>query len=917
MRVRKALLIGSTSALAMLAAAAPAFAADEPSQVQEVVITGIRASLQQSIQAKRNADTVIEVITAEDVGKFPDKNVAESLQRAPGVAVVKEFGEGERVSIRGTAPTLNRTLLNGHAIATADWFVLDQLNASRSFNYLMLPSEIVGQVDVYKGSRADIDEGGIGGTVDVHTRNPLDLDKFAMSASAQAVYDEKSKKTDPAASGLLSWHNDDKTLGVLVGLIYQKRTFRRDGIEFLGYTNRTIGAQTNVATPDLIGSTIFNQERVRKGANFGLQYRPNDSTEFNLTGLYSHMDASNFNQNYMAWFSQMFNAGAVVNNPGIHNGTLVSGDFNLQPGANGVVFDAIDRIAHTQTRSIDLEVKHRFSDTLKVSGRVGYTDAVGATDQQPFWETNAPTGFTFDFSQGVPKIHFKDINPATDATPMALGWASNNTFINDDNEFYVFGDAEWDVNAGPFTSIKAGLKYTDHDRDVDVTYGQRRALLPWTGPGATACNGHPCSLADVSGGLTPSDFLSGIAIPGTLTQYIMADKSKIEAFYAGLGKADTYNPAIGATQAPGCVSLLNCNHFGPLESFEVREKTYGGYVVGDFHGEGWRGNVGVRIVHTEEQSNAWKVGVPTGTPGAVNNPFGLIAPITASKDYNDILPSANLTFDVAKDMILRFSASRVMARPDYAQMGAYTSLTPTLLTGSGGNPNINPYRANAFDASWEWYFQKDAILAVDFFYKDLSTFIVQGAFTERQPLENNNPADPRVTNPANHCVLSGTNIYTCDFVVSRPVNVSGGHLQGLEVNYQQPIWNGFGIIANYTLTDSGSDSGVPVPSASRNIYNLTGYYENDRLSARLSYNFREHFFQDYEGGRGGRPLYVADLSSLDASVNVNLMRSVSLTFDAINLTDQKVEEYYDNDPGRPARFYKNGRTFFAGVRFKY
>jgi iron complex outermembrane receptor protein len=914
MRFRKALLIGSTSMLAMMAA--PAFAADEPAQVKEVVVTGIRASLQQSIDTKKNADTVVEVITAEDVGKFPDKNVAESLQRLTGVSIVREFGEGERVSIRGTAPTLNRTLFNGHAIATGDWFVLDQLNASRSFNYLMLPSEIVGKVEVYKGSRADIDEGGIGGTVDVHTRNPLDLEKFAVSASVQDVYDEKGKTSDPAASGLVSWHNDDKTLGLLVGLIYQKRTFRRDGIEFLGYTDRVISGQT-VATPDLIGSTIFNQERIRKGANFGLQYKPNPDTEFNLTGLYSHMDANNFNQNYMAWFSQMFSAGAVVHNPVIQHGTLVGGDFNLQPGANGVVFDAIDRIAHTQTRSIDLEVKHRFSDSLKVSGRVGYTDAVGATDQQPFWETNAPTGFTFDFSQGVPKIHFKDINPATDTTPMALGWASNNTFVNNDNEFYVFGDAEWDLNAGPFSAVKAGLKYTDHDRDVNVTYGQRRALLPWTGPGATACGGHPCSLADVTGGLTPSDFLSGIGVPGTLAQYMMADKSKIEAIYAGLPKAAIYNPAIGATQAPGCDDLTNCNHFGPLESFEVREKTFGGYVVGDFHGEGWRGNVGVRLVRTEETSNAWVVGVPTGTPNAVNNPFGLIAPITASKEYTDILPSANLTFDLAPDQLLRFSAARVMARPDYAQMGAFTSLTPTLLTGSGGNPLVNPYRANQFDASWEWYFHKDAIFAVDLFYKDLSTFIVQGSFLERQPLENNNPADPRVTDPANHCVLTGTNIYTCDYHISRPINVSGGHLQGLEINYQQPLWNGFGVIANYTFTDAGSDSGVPVPSASRHLYNLSGYYENERFSARLSYNFRSHFFSDYDGGRGGRALYVADLTSLDASVNVNLMRNVAVTLDAINLTDQRIEEYYDNDPGRPARYYKNGRTFFAGVRFKY
>ena len=200
-RFHKVLLSTSASVLAV-ALAAPALAQDSSTQVEEVVVTGIRASLQASVQAKRNANAVIDVITAEDIGKFPDKNVAESLQRVPGVTIQREFGEGERISIRGTAPTLNRTLLNGHAVATADWFILDQFKASRSFNYLMLPSEIVGKVEVFKSPMADIDEGGVGGTVNVHTRNPLDLAPLSVSGSIQAFHDEKSGNTDPTASAM-------------------------------------------------------------------------------------------------------------------------------------------------------------------------------------------------------------------------------------------------------------------------------------------------------------------------------------------------------------------------------------------------------------------------------------------------------------------------------------------------------------------------------------------------------------------------------------------------------------------------------------------------------------------------------------------------------------------------------------------
>src|SRR5262249_28615823 len=189
----------------------------------------------QSIEGQREADAVVNVLSAEDVGKFPDHNVAEALQRLPGVQINREFGEGERVSVRGLAPNLTRTLLNGHALATADWFILEQLSATRSFNYLMLPSEIIGSVDVYKSPTADIEEGGVGGTVDVRTRNPLDLPAFTLTGSLQGAYTQMSDSTDPQASALFSWHNEARTVGILVAGVYEERNIRRDGVETLGY----------------------------------------------------------------------------------------------------------------------------------------------------------------------------------------------------------------------------------------------------------------------------------------------------------------------------------------------------------------------------------------------------------------------------------------------------------------------------------------------------------------------------------------------------------------------------------------------------------------------------------------------------------------------------------------------------------
>lgn len=912
--IRK-ILYGSAGVLASLAMTGVAHSQDnQGSVIEEVVVHGIRASLQQSLETKRRSDTVVEAITAEDIGKFPDKNLAESLQRLTGVTIMRDFGEGERVSIRGTAPNLNRTLLNGHAIATADWFVLDQLAATRSFNYLMLPSEVVGNIEVYKGSRADIEEGGIGGTIDVRTRNPLDLAPFTVSASAQAAHSELADETDPQASGLFSWKNDAESFGVLVSALYQERHVRRDGIEFLGYSDRVIDDQggATLAVPDLIGSALFEQERVREGANIGIQFRPNESLDVNLTGLYSKLEADNFNQNYMAWFSQMFGAGEQPTNTVVAaNGTLVSGQFAQGANANGVVFDAILRDAGTKTSSIDLDFDFAPGDVWALHGKVGYTEAEGETATQPFWETQNPTGFTWDFSNGVPEIDFTDIADANDPNSLpTLGWASHNQFLNEDDEFYVYGDLEWTLDAGAFTAVKAGLKFTEHERNVDITYGQTRALL---GPNSTACDGGACSLASAAGDVTPSDFLEDIASAGSVQSYRMVSADRLREIY---GQFDfiTYDP-----NNPDHVAnwpSFPIYHLGPIESFTVNEEALGGYVMGMFEGEDWRGNIGVRIVQTSQTSEGWQIGVTPGTPGSQANPFGLIAPLSIDNDYTDVLPSVNLTFDLSDDLLLRFAAARVMARADYNRIApTITSFTPLLFTGTGGNPNLDPYRADQFDIAAEWYFAPESLLSVTFFYKDLQSYIVNGTAPERLPTEITDPNDPRLTEPEPDCQPTGqATIFSCIYQIDRPVNGSGGRNQGVELNYQQPIWGGFGVLANYTYSDASAANGDPIPSNSEHSANLTAFYENQRFSARLSYNFRSDFFIDIDRGR---ELFSDDIESLDMSVNVNVTDNIALTFDGINLTDEELFQYYDDNKGRPARFYDNARIYYAGVRIGF
>jgi iron complex outermembrane receptor protein len=888
MGFRRTLLAASTSLAAIMIAPQVANA----QEVEEVVVTGIRASLQASIDQKRDAPTVVEVITAEDVGKFPDKNVAESLQRVTGITISRDFGEGDRVAIRGTAPNLNLTLLNGHGVATADWFVLDQLNASRSFNYQMLPSEIVGQVQVFKSPQADLEEGGIGGTVNVVTRRPLDLDAFTVSASAQGAYTEQSDKLDPQLSGMVSWKNADETLGLLVGGVWQKRHLRRDGVEVLGYgTNNFGGTLGALDYPSLIGSSFFQQTRDRKGVNFAAQYEPNDRLSVVLTGLYSQMDADNFNQNYMAWGSNKVGAGSVLTGTEVRDGTLVKGTF-AQAGGFGAVFDAIDRIASTETRSIDLDVNYEVAEGLTLHGQIGFTDATGETEAQPFWETIGVTGYSFDLTQGPPRVTFTNIDPTSAAALPELGWASLDSIGNDDQEFYVRGDVTKEVGFGPFTSFKAGVKFTDHDREALHIAGRLGSLYPWTGG---LCSGHVCGLADVAGDVTPGDYLSGIRETGVLSAYRQVDRKALRQLLLSKTLVE-WTPS-----TPGSADY---KFLSPSDSYTIEEKAFGGYAMGLFEGDGFRGNVGVRVIQTKQTAEGWVVGAGGGTP----NPFGDITAVTYKTDYTDILPSFNVAFDVTDSLVVRFAAARVMARPDYAKIAPQISLTPSIYTGIGGNPQLDPYRANQFDVSAEWYYAPQSLLAVALFYKDISSYLVNETNVEQQRVETSTPDMSRCT-----AVSGGTNLYDCAFDVTRPINGPGGRNQGVEVAWQQPIWGGFGVQANYTFSDAKADNGDPIPGNSKHSANLTGWYETERFSARLSYNYRSKYFIDIDRAA---PLNSSSVSSLDASASVNVTENIAITFDAVNLTDETIKQY-SGTTSRPRAYYKNGRIFYGGVRLKF
>ena len=868
----------------------------------QIIITGIRASIQASLNAKRNNDMVSEVVTAQDIGKFPDKNVADSLGRLTGVNVVTGsaaaggFGENSTVSIRGTDPTLNLTLLDGHSIATGDWFVLDQTSGGRSFDFSLLPSEIVGELEVYKSSEADLPEGGIGGTINLHSRMPLDLPSGTFSLTAQANYNDLAGKWEPQASGLVSWKNEDHTFGILAAAFYQKRDFRRDGQEFLGYTSYADfgGSGQTAIAPNLIGEAYFRQQRVRKGGTLAIQWKPSSSFEVALNGIYTRMDANNVNTNSMAWITKTAGLNSTPGDPldaltsyTIKNGVVTSATWANTTAdgtpVNGRVQDDIFREALSSTWVLNLDAKWHPTPALTVSGQVGYTKGKGETSDTYAWETYWHTGVSYSIDGKTASVQYPGL-PSDPTSPAYLnnyyGWSWGGHITSPDKETYAKADVEYAVNNGWLRSLKVGARYTDHDHSLDY--------IAYSWPGNGLYSGTQLvNLGTVfNGQTTPSNY--GDAL-GNFPGYSLANQQLV------LQELGTNGGRIF--------------DFYPQASFSVKEKDTAVYAMARFDNDSnWRGNIGVRAVHTDLNTIQY-TGTPTPNQQRVNSifcpgptldesgnvidPGGCgIEPVKHS--YWDILPSANFTYDIQPDLLLRLSAARVMSRPGYAQLAGAFTLNDTILTGTaGGNPDLKPTRAWEYNAGLEWYFGKQSLLSATLFYLDIQSYITQQTFT------------------AFYKTLQHPDGAT--FTITGPINGPGGTNKGIEINWQQPIAYGFGVLANYTYSDAKNRNGGPIDGNSKHTFNVTGYFENSLISTRLAYTYRSKF---QSGIDRATPMWQGNYGQLDGSLIVHLMKHFDLTADAQNILNHKLY-YFVGDPSIPRAYYNNGRTFWLGGKVTF
>jgi iron complex outermembrane receptor protein len=907
--------IATAAAALVLSIAIPAQAQQQAEQqpTDVVVVTGIRGSLQQSLNVKRNAAANIEVVTAEDVGKMPDKNVADSLQRLPGVNISQSaagsggFDENDRVSLRGTAPALTQTLINGHAISSGDWFVLDQVGGAvgRTASYSLLPSEIVGQVVVRKSPTADLVEGGAAGTVDVLTRHPLDFKQaLSLEGSIQWVYSDLAKKTDPQFSGLVNWKNEANTMGVLLQGFSEKRHLRRDGQELLQWTQIAANSDLAKAKPDLanvwyprlIGSSLFEQERKRKGGMVVAQIKP--SREFELEGSYfnSKLDASNYNRNYM---TDMAANGAIGGNVipdayTVKNGTLTSVAYsNKGTAANPLRYGIVDNIvrdgAYAKTEFADIGGKWRPNNDLTISGSFGRTKGEGATPAQGVYEgdvNNSGVSYQLNGLGSPASVKFPSIDTSK-FTGTILDWVFGaSPATTSDSENYGQLDAAYKLDLGPMREVKFGIRGTQHKRsNFEVSQGPNWANTePGTANTNPAWNGntYPGNFASDLGGDFPRNVWE---LPRDVLNQWGAEHS---------------NRSLDRIYYP--------------DMFNLKEKTKAFYVTGDFEGEAWSGNAGVRVVRTEGESNGYQI-LPNQLPGGNLPAFpwgGFVQQTRVENNHTEVLPSANLRLDLGKDLVGRIGVSRTMTRPDFGALGGTVQLTDETHTGNGGNAALKPTKSNNVDATLQWYFAPRALASVGVFYMGLKDYVGYG-------ISKGTFIDSRASQQQNKPVFA-------EYTITSPTNVDAD-VKGLELNLQMPIAStGFGWDGNLTVADSKQKFGscpqtqtstnadpCDMLGASKVTANIGGYYENDKFNVRVSYAWRDDFLAAQDRGT---PLYQKATGQLSASFNYNITKNVTFTFSGQNLNNP-ILKYYVYNKDQPARFYANGVQYYAGVRVKY
>lgn len=887
MNTRKTLL--SAAIVSCIAFSAHAQQATQTAtDLDTVTVTGIRGSMEKSLDTKREANARVEVVTAEDVGKLPAHNVADTLQRLPGVNISSSsadeggFDEADRVSLRGTSPSLTQTLINGHTVGSADWFVLSQgNNVGRSVSYSLLPSELVSSVEVNKSSQAKLQDGGTTGTVNIITRKPLEFSKqFTAEGSIGMVRSDQAKSNDPQYSALFNYKNDEGTFGVMVQGFSQKRELRREAQEIPGGFFK-IGADDPVAktnpdligvnVPGLLGSTLFEQTRERKGGLVSLQFKPSDSLTLGLNGFSSELKANNYNRNFMM-FGNSF-AKSQAPDPGyvVKDGVLTNANYKGVPGTNYAVYDMIYRESKAKSSYVTFDADWQISDSLTAKFQAGSTKGTGETPRQYIAEVTLANGGGASWAthgNGSPI----DWNVGGDLSPNGVTsfgtWGNQQVTAEDKEKWATLDFNQYFNDGGVLSSIDFGLRFADHKREALSPEGATPGDI-WSALKNGATANYPSGFAGDIGGTFPRNLW--YFTPGALKDAVTNNSTWLAGNDGPTGR----------------------HNYGA--EWKVKEKNFAGYVQANFRGDWWSGNVGLRYVNIKQDIDTYNA-VSKAADADVSSLFGMWERLAFQNKRNRVLPSANIKFDLDDSLVLRVAASQTQTLPDYSALGASSYGSDLNRTGGGGNPNLKPTLSTNLDANLEWYFMPRGLLSVGAYHMNLKDYIAFDVVSRQLYSELTNQLET--------------------YQISTPINADG-KVTGVEVAYEQPIGEYFGVNANYTYANgttshTWSDGSHNLLGTSKNTYNVGAYFENERFGARVSYTRRSSFLISLSGTN---PYYQDDFGTLSASLSYKATDWLSITLDGLNLNNPTYKYY--QTAAIPTSFYSNGRQYYLNFRFKY
>ncbi|TDP75053.1 TonB-dependent receptor [Roseateles toxinivorans] len=970
-----ACLLGSSTLLAGAQAQAqtPAPAADTKS-LESVVITGFRASLESALNKKRQDSGIVDVIKAEDIAKFPDTNLAESLQRIPGVVIDRDAGEGRNITVRGLGLDFTRVRINGiEALATTGGTDSSGgANRSRGFDFNVFAAELFNSITVRKSSSADVDEGSLGATVDLQTSRPFDFKNFTSTVSVKGRYNDLSGSTDPRMAFLVANTFADRKIGVLLSGAYSKRTLLEEGFSTVRWDNgassggwcaptgvtpanptnstattcgpaaqgvpRLVGTPENIAAYNLAsnagnfhprlpryGRLTHDQDRL--GLTGAVQFKPQDGTLLTLDMLYAKLKATRQEDFLEAIsFSRTATQGgkpqtSVVNATYGANGALETATFN---GVDIRAESRFDELTTTFTQPT-LTLEQDFGDYWKLNAKLGRAQSKFRNPVQTTTTLDAlnVNGYTMDFrgNDRLPAIGYP-------FDPTKVGGALTLVPVPQ----VTSGTQPGTVANTTTSEIRIRPQGSNNRNDVaqlDLAWEAIPDKLTLRAGGSykqylfdtfefRRINQNDTIFAPPAGmpiaNLTTmlTGFGKGQSLPaGTPTSWVIPDLNAIAAAY------DIYCNCLksGPVGGPGdftLSSITNGNARGNNRS--VTETDTGGFLMADFStalgGIPLKGNLGARYVKTKQVANGYQAAAG-GTEVSVTNA------------YDDWLPAVNLSANLSKDFVVRLAAAKVMARPQLGNLnpGGTISTTGTLSVTSG-NPLLKPFRATTFDSSFEWYFNKNSFLGLGVFQKNISTYIQ----SLRTTIPFKDTGLPLTLLPAN---FTGDEV----FQVTTPINTNGGKLTGFEVNYQQPFtflpgrFKNFGALVNYTYVKSKIDYQVSPTSAtvitddllnlSPKSYNATLYYDDGTFSARISGSYRSGFLTRVPGQNNNDVEGKNSSLNVDASISYKVNDKLELTLEGVNLTNQANDQFISRARNSSVVYHVTGREILFGARYKF